>query len=75
MEDREQGMNKGAGIDELVNEAEQRFREGVKAAGEWGAQAREIIQRQPGAVLAGVAILGFVTGLLIRRTASKERRS
>lgn len=75
MEERGTNMNAdAAGVDEMINEAEEKFREGVKVLNSWGAQAKELVQRQPGAVLVGVAVLGFVTGLLLRRAAGGERR-
>lgn len=67
-------MSEGESVDQLMHEAEQKFREGVKVLNSWGVQAKELIQRQPGAVLVGVAVLGFVTGMLLRRAASGERR-
>lgn len=58
----------------VMREAEQKFRDGMRLVNDWGAQAREIIQRQPAAVLAGVAVLGFVTGLLLRRLGRGDER-
>ena len=61
-------------INNLINEAEQRFRKGMSMLNDWSAQARQVIDRQPAAVLAGVAVLGFVTGLLLRRAVVDEER-
>lgn len=71
-EKREQDLNENVNVDELVQEAERRFRQGVKAINEYGAHARTIIQKKPGAVLAGVAVLGFVTGLALRKLAMSD---
>lgn len=59
-------------VDQLINEAEERFRKGMTMINQWGSKAGEIIQRQPAAVLAGVAVLGFVTGLVLRRAVLSE---
>ena len=70
----EEGFGEQADLNEVLNEAEQRFREGIHALKIWGTRAREAIEKQPAAVLAGVAILGFVTGLLMRRMTGEEER-
>lgn len=59
--------NDSININEFINEAEERFRKGAAVLNEWGSKASVLMQRQPGAVIAGVAVLGFVTGLLLRR--------
>ena len=56
-----------ANINEFINEAEERFRKGAAMLNDWGAKANDMMQKQPAVVLAGVAVLGFVTGLLLRR--------
>ena len=61
-------------FDEVIHEAEKKFRHGVKVINDWGTQARDVIQKQPATVLAGVAILGFLTGLLLRRVSTRESR-
>lgn len=70
----DQTSNDNVNINELINEAEQRFRKGMSMLNDWGSQARQVIDRQPAAVLAGVAVLGFVTGLLLRRAVVDEDR-
>lgn len=59
-------------VDQIMAEAEQRFRQGLDTFNEWSTQAKEVIQKQPALVLAGVAVLGFVTGLLLRSTTRSE---
>ncbi|MBI3556418.1 MAG: hypothetical protein HY074_09165 [Deltaproteobacteria bacterium] len=79
MEDGEKRAEElGSEIDEnigaILHEAEERFRQGARVLNDLGQQAREIIRRQPAAVLAGVAALGFVSGLLLRRAVKEENR-
>ncbi len=75
MEDGERGGEElGANIDAIMHEAEERFRQGAKVINELGGQARDVIKRQPAAVLAGVAVLGFIAGLLLRRGFNEENR-
>lgn len=62
-------------INELLNEAEEKLRRGMSIAGDLAARANEIIQRQPGAVIVGVAVLGFMTGVLLRRVQSSDTRA
>jgi hypothetical protein len=62
----------GVDFEELVTEAEQKFKQGIQALNQWGSQAREIIDRQPAAVLAGIAVLGFLTGLMLRRALPRD---
>lgn len=59
-------------VNQLINEAEERFRKGLTMLNQWGSKAGEIVQRQPAAVLAGVAVLGFVTGLVLRRAVMSD---
>ncbi|MEW6055314.1 MAG: hypothetical protein AB1540_01760 [Bdellovibrionota bacterium] len=68
MDDQSRNVN----LDDIINEAEEKFRQGLSVLNQWGSQARDILDRQPAAVLAGVAVLGFVTGLLLRRTVNSE---
>lgn len=75
MEDRGQDNFKdNVNFDEIVGEAEQRFRAGMETLNQWGAQARVILEKQPAAVLAGVAVLGFLTGLALRRALPSDER-
>lgn len=60
-------------FDETVSEVENKFRKGITALNQWSEQAREVLKKQPGAVLVGAAVLGFLTGLLLRRTETGER--
>jgi hypothetical protein len=55
-------------IEQVMKEAEERFRQGLRFLNDWSTQAKEMIERQPGTVLAGVALLGFLTGLALRHT-------
>ena len=71
MEDRRQG---NVNFEEIMGEAEERFRQGMQVLNQWGEQARVIIEKQPAAVLAGVAILGFLTGLALRRGLPSDER-
>lgn len=58
-------------LEELIGEAEEKFRNGVEMLNELGAEARELIQKRPGVVLAGIAVLGFLTGVLLRRNTER----
>jgi hypothetical protein len=70
MTERERGVD----LDDFMHEAEAKFRKSVETLNDWGHQAREVLEKRPGAVLAGAAILGFVTGLLLRRAATGNER-
>jgi hypothetical protein len=59
-------------INDFINEAEERVRKGAAILNEWGAKAGDLLQKQPAVVLVGVAVLGFATGLLLRRAAISD---
>jgi hypothetical protein len=54
-------------LEQMFGDAEQALRKSMSTLGEWGEQARNIIQNRPGVVLASVSIAGFMTGLLFRQ--------
>lgn len=56
-----------AELENILIEAEEKFKKAVTTLNQWGDQARMVIQTRPAAVLAGAAVLGFITGLLLRR--------
>lgn len=54
-------------IENMISDAESRLREGIDTLSAWSDQVRDVIQNRPGVVLAGIAVAGFVTGLVARR--------
>jgi hypothetical protein len=66
--------NLDEGFEQVVGQAEEKFREGLRAVSDWGEQARDVMERQPIVALAGVALLGFLTGLVIREVSRPRPR-
>jgi hypothetical protein len=60
--------------EQVVGQAEEHIREGLRAFDRWSGQARDIMERQPVAALVGVALLGFLAGLAIREISAPRRR-
>lgn len=54
-------------IEKIVADAEDLFRKGMDTIGEWGDEARNLLENRPGVVLASISIAGFMTGYLLRR--------
>jgi hypothetical protein len=62
-------------IQEVMTQAEENFRKGLKTLSEWSEQARDIFQKNPGAILTSVALAGFVTGVMLRRKSPALQRA
>lgn len=55
-------------FDEVTQNAQQQFQESLSALTDLGVQVREIVQKNPTMVIAGAALLGFLAGLVVRRS-------
>lgn len=62
--------NRRPNLEEIFSDAEERFRSGLSTLSDWSEQARSVVQDRPGVLVASLAIAGFMTGLLFRRSAS-----
>ena len=62
-------------IQEMMGQAEENFRKGLNALSEWSEQTRDIFQKNPGAILTAVALAGFVSGVLLRRSKPSLQRA
>ncbi|MDR3606542.1 MAG: hypothetical protein P4M08_04075 [Oligoflexia bacterium] len=67
----DQAYNKTS-FEQVFGDAENALRRGLLALGEWGEQARTILEERPGVIVASVSIAGFMTGLLLRQNGFKR---
>lgn len=58
--------NSKASLEEVFNDAESRLRSGMAQLGDWSDQLNRLIENRPGSLVAGIAIAGFLTGLVMR---------
>jgi hypothetical protein len=61
-------------LEDLINEAADRLRQGLGTLTQWGEQANDILQNKPGALVAGLAVAGFMTGLMMHRREFERNR-
>lgn len=59
-------------VEQIFGDAETALRQSMETLGQWGDQARDVLQNRPGVVLASVSIAGFMTGVLMRQGGFKK---
>jgi hypothetical protein len=64
-----------ASVEQIFGEAESALRKSMETLGQWGDQARDVLQNRPGVVLASISIAGFMTGVLLRQGGFKKARA
>jgi hypothetical protein len=64
-----------ASVEQIFGEAENALRKSMETLGQWGDQARDVLQNRPGVVLASISIAGFMTGVLLRQGGFKKARA
>jgi uncharacterized membrane protein YraQ (UPF0718 family) len=62
-------------LDQMMADAQDTLQQGIQTLNEWGNQARQILKDRPGAVVASVAIAGFMTGALLRQKRLRTQAS
>jgi hypothetical protein len=62
-------------IQDMMGEAEENFRKGLITLSQWSEQTRDIFQKNPGTILTAVALAGFVSGVLLRRSKPALQRA
>lgn len=55
-------------LEQAFTEAESRFREGLDTLSKWTEQTSQVMKDRPGALVASIAIAGFVTGISLRQS-------
>lgn len=72
-----QSQNKGPNqknirLEDIFSEAEDRFRSGLSTLNDWSEQVRDVVQDRPGVLVGSLAVAGFLTGLVFRRSNMEE---
>jgi|GEM_PF-2315788 len=61
---------------DLIGLADETFRRSLSAVNQWTEQLSDALENKPGAVLAGIAMAGFLAGAILRgKTVEKRRNS
>ncbi len=63
------------GLNDILGQADETFRKSLAAVNQWTEQFGDALEKKPGAVLAGIAMAGFLVGSIFRGKSVEKRRN